>query len=95
MIHTQHDEALILLMEECAEVSQACAKILRFGPHESWNGMPTNTERLENEIGDVLAIIDILVSQNLIDPVKLDEYKTKKMTKLLQWSSVLDIKNSA
>jgi NTP pyrophosphatase (non-canonical NTP hydrolase) len=51
IVNSASEENLILLMEECAEVQQACAKILRFGWEE-------NAESLLAEIGDVLAILE-------------------------------------
>lgn len=54
-------ELLILLMEECAEVSQAASKCLRFGydtkgPH----GYGINRKVLASEIGDLLGVVDSL-----------------------------------
>jgi hypothetical protein len=51
------EENLILLMEECSEVTQACAKILRFGWEDSYEGK-TNTESLLGEVGDLLAVLE-------------------------------------
>lgn len=52
------NENLILLMEECAEVQQACAKILRFGWEGSYDDGATNINVLLQEIGDLLAVIE-------------------------------------
>ena len=38
------EELLIILMEECAEVAQACSKVLRFG---------NDYDDLEKELGDL------------------------------------------
>jgi hypothetical protein len=63
MTTTQHfnelsepgQERLVLLMEECAEVIAACAKILRHGYDSNWGGrLPeANREALEREMGDL------------------------------------------
>ena len=50
---------LVRLMEECAEVQQAAAKVLRFGDR-SWNGGPTNGELLEEEMADLVGAIRIV-----------------------------------
>ena len=44
----------VKLMEECGEVVQACSKVLKRGRHGVEN------QQLEEEIGDVLAIIELL-----------------------------------
>lgn len=57
---------MAILQEECAEVVQAVSKVYRFGLNNSWNGV-TNKEALITEIGDVLALIDILVKETDIN----------------------------
>ena len=53
----------VKLMEECGEVVQACSKVLKRGRHGVEN------ENLEKEIGDVLAIVELLHSKEVIDRV--------------------------
>jgi NTP pyrophosphatase (non-canonical NTP hydrolase) len=80
-------EALLILQEECAEVVQATSKCFRFG----LNGMylqESNRGRLEQEIGDVLAMIDILTNQGEISLERLLEAKQRKFKKLSQWSTL-------
>ena len=60
------ERVMDVLQEECAEVIQAVSKIRRFGLEESWNSV-TNKEALITEIGDVLAIVDILVEETDIN----------------------------
>lgn len=57
---------MAILQEECAEVVQAVSKVYRFGLNNSWNGV-TNKEALITEIGDVLALIDILIKETDIN----------------------------
>ena len=45
------DEILTILMEECAETSIECSKVIRFNID--------NTERLEKELGDVLMMVEL------------------------------------
>jgi NTP pyrophosphatase (non-canonical NTP hydrolase) len=56
-------ETLIILSEECAEVSQMCSKILRFGFSSTHPSDPTNPnwKRLGEEIGDMVAMIEFVV----------------------------------
>ena len=51
----------VKLMEECGEVVRACSKVLKRGRHGVEN------QQLEEEIGDVLAIIDILRRKGALD----------------------------
>tara|TARA_Y100000994_G_C15562243_1_gene388814 strand:+ start:146 stop:352 length:207 start_codon:yes stop_codon:yes gene_type:complete len=48
-------------MEECGEVVRACSKVLKRGRHGVEN------QQLEEEIGDVIAIIDILRRKGALD----------------------------
>ena len=89
-MNEQTKEALLILQEECSEVIQATSKCFRFGI----NGMylkESNRDRLEQEIGDVLAMIDILSNQGEISLDRINEAKQRKFKKLGQWST-LDIK---
>jgi NTP pyrophosphatase (non-canonical NTP hydrolase) len=76
-------ETLVITQEECAEVIQVISKIFRFGLDE-------NDHRLEDEIGDVLCMIDLLIVQGVINPHKLELAKRLKAEKLKKWSSIYD-----
>ena len=45
---------------------------------------------LEQELGDVLAMIDILVEQGVIEHVSLLAAKIAKQEKLKQWSKIYE-----
>jgi len=84
-------ETLLILQEECAEVTQAVSKCFRFGLDNFKPGKPaTNAEHLEVEIGDVLAMIDILVEQGIVDKDRLAAATAAKKIKLKQWSSIYE-----
>ena len=59
-------EVMAILQEECAEVIQAVSKINRFGMDSVWQGV-SNHQALITEIGDVLAVISILVDETDIN----------------------------
>ena len=84
MRNTQN--VMALLTEECAEVIQAVSKINRFGLDNSWNGV-TNKEALITEIGDVLAIIIVLLAETDINISKeqIDSAIEKKLLKLKEF----------
>jgi NTP pyrophosphatase (non-canonical NTP hydrolase) len=83
----QNKEILCITQEECAEVSQAISKIFRFGIDSEWNGK-TNKQRLEEEIGDLCAMIQILTQEEIISSDAIDVARNKKLTKLSLWSSI-------
>ena len=82
-------EVMDILQEECAEVIQAVSKISRFGLDNQKPGKPkTNREHLEEELGDMMAMITILVDRNIVDSVKLKQAEAAKIEKLKQWSTI-------
>jgi NTP pyrophosphatase (non-canonical NTP hydrolase) len=87
MSSSVHAEALSILIEECAEVTQAATKIMRFGTGSEWDGV-TNISRLESEIGDLLAMIDILVNMSIVEEQELLKYKEMKFDRLKSWSNI-------
>lgn len=85
----QIKEILCITQEECAEVSQSVSKIFRFG----WDSVHpktgiNNKEHLEEEIGDLLAMVDIMVEKCIISDSKLNEARKAKREKLKTWSSI-------
>ena len=82
------EEVLIITQEECAEVSQAISKILRFGISGSWENR-TNKERLEQEIGDLLCLVDILYEKGIISQSMVEASSEYKREKLQKWSNIL------
>ena len=93
-MNEQNNEVLDILQEECAEVIQAVSKIRRFGVDNFKPGKPkTNREHLEDEIGDVMAMIDILCSMGVIDLANLQAAKQAKFQRLKQWSNIQNLEN--
>ena len=80
-------EALIILSEECAEVVQSVSKIFRFGIDDMNNNL-TNRTKLENEIGDVLALVDILQKMDIISFTNIEQASIVKKEKLKKWSAL-------
>lgn len=99
-------EILTILQEESAEVSVAVSKILRFGldskPKSSLNS--ANAERLENEIGDFLALVDLVIANDIgVTKEGVNRARCRKLAKLKEWSSIcpdtldalfMDVENS-
>jgi hypothetical protein len=82
-------EALGILQEECAEVIVEVSKCNRFGIDSLHykTGLTHNT-MLEMEVGDVLALIDVLIEQGVLDQHKLEIAKQNKIEKLKVWSTI-------
>lgn len=81
-------EALTILQEECAEVIQNASKIKRFGLNESYEGQESNRVRLQKEVGDVLALIDILIDCEVLEHTELLQCKVDKINKLKIFSNL-------
>jgi hypothetical protein len=90
-MNSKTQETLDILQEECAEVIVEVSKCRRFGLDSVHykTGIKHN-RMLEIEIGDVLAMIDILLEQGVLDQTRLDEAKQNKKLKLKQWSKIYD-----
>lgn len=83
-------EVLLILQEECAEVTQAVSKCFRFGPDQMKPGKErTNLNMLEEEIGDLLAMVELLTDLNIgVTPEGLEQAKRNKFEKLKIWSDL-------
>ena len=82
-------EILCITQEECAEASQAISKIFRFG----WDSVHpktgiNNKAHLEEEIGDLLCMVDILVEKCIISDEEINIARKAKREKLKQWSAI-------
>ena len=90
-MNDQTKEIMLILQEEGAEVIQAVSKCSRFGMDNCNPGKPlTNREHLEEELGDVLAMVDIMLEQGIVNIAKLEEAKLNKKYKLKKWSTIYD-----
>ena len=80
-------EILLITQEECAEVTQAISKVFRFGMDDEYKGQ-TNREHLEEEVGDLLAMVDLMIEHNIIDTDSINVARAAKKDKLKQWSNI-------
>jgi NTP pyrophosphatase (non-canonical NTP hydrolase) len=84
-------EVMDITQEECAEVIQAISKISRFGIDNFKPGKPkTNREHLEEELGDMLAMVDIMLEQGVVSLDNLNIAKAAKIEKLKKWSNIYE-----
>ena len=84
-----NNEVMDIAQEECAEVIQAISKIRRFGIDNAKPGTEyTNRAHLEEELGDMLAMIDILMINNVVSWANLHRAKRAKIEKPKKWSEI-------
>ena len=84
-------EILDILQEECAEVIQNVSKCRRFGLDNQYlNGTGTQRENLVKEIGDVVAMIDLLKDHGVVSEEELTLAKQNKFNKLRKWSKIYE-----
>jgi NTP pyrophosphatase (non-canonical NTP hydrolase) len=85
-------EVMDILQEECAEVIQAVSKIRRFGIDNVKPGKPkTNREHLEEELGDLYAMIDILQELDIVSWTNIEKAAEAKREKLKTWSNIFEV----
>ena len=100
---TRREHLLVCLSEECAEVIKEVDKILRFGlndsPIESLGGniLEPNSVRLENEMNDVMAVVDMLRSEGIkimftSEKAQAKKDKVEKYMKYSHEKGLLEIK---
>lgn len=89
-MNEQTKEVLLILQEECAEVTQAVSKCMRFGPDQMKPGKNrTNINMLEEEIGDLFAMVELLTDMNIgVTTEGINESKRNKFHKLKKWSNL-------
>jgi NTP pyrophosphatase (non-canonical NTP hydrolase) len=75
-MNPREEELFGILQEEAAEVIQVVSKRRRFGVSER------NVKELEQELGDFIAVLKLLVEEGYIDLDKLEPAVLKKIAKL-------------
>lgn len=83
------NELMSITAEECAELTQVCMKIVRFGMNEDYK--PKRPWLIE-EAGDVLCMLRLMVDTGLVTWEELEERAETKHKKLMKWSR-LDVKS--
>ena len=84
-------EVMLILQEECAEVTQAISKCLRFGIDNYKPGKPkTNREHLAEELGDLQAMIDLCIKFNIVGSEQVSIAADNKIAKLKKWSTIYE-----
>ena len=85
-------DTLSILQEECAEVTQAISKVLRFGIDTVYpkGSDSSNKNKLEEELGDLMAMVKLLVDGGTLNVESIIKASEQKLNKLKKWSTILD-----
>ena len=86
-MNSSEREIMLIAQEECAEVTQAISKVFRFGFASIHNGR-TNKDRLEEEIGDLMCMFQMMEERQLIDWTRVSVAASAKREKLKTWSNI-------
>jgi hypothetical protein len=87
-MNKKEQEILVITQEECAEVIQEISKCFRFGIDNLHKSGEVHRSVLEQEIGDLLCMIDLLVTEGIIDKENIEKAKEFKKIKLEKYSSI-------
>lgn len=89
-MNDQVKEILTILQEEMAEVIVEISKCFRFGADQIMQGQNlSNIQKLEKELGDAMAMIELLKEQDIgVSEKGLIDAKHKKFEKLKIWSNI-------
>ena len=75
-------ELMLITMEECGELIEACSKTIRC---EDYKDHPKMIE----EVGDVLLLIEMIIQRGLVKQEDIDARKKIKIEKLKKWSNLI------
>ena len=86
----KNEEALVITMEECGELIQACSKVLRIASDKNSDKkkIAQAIYKLRMEAGDVQAMINIMVEKELLDRKELGTMSVEKRKKLRKYSNI-------
>jgi len=79
------NELMSITAEECAELTQVCMKVVRFGMNNDYK--PKRPWLIE-EAGDVLCMLKFMVENELVTWEELEERADYKRNKLMKWSKL-------
>ena len=76
----KREEMLVITTEECGELIQACSKVIRS------NGETKYLRNLQDEVGDVVCMIELLIANDLVTEEQIADRVKEKKQKLKKWS---------
>jgi|TARA_Y100000031_G_scaffold29056_1_gene32159 NTP pyrophosphatase (non-canonical NTP hydrolase) len=86
-------ELMIITMEECGELTQACSKLLRKQDFAKTNNvysiLEDSKQELTKEVADVMCMIELMQEQGLVNLIDIKEGIKSKRNKLKTWSNLI------
>jgi NTP pyrophosphatase (non-canonical NTP hydrolase) len=76
------DELMVITMEECGELTQACSKAIRKEKYY-------DNKKLIEEAGDVYCMLNLLIEYDVVSLTDLEERQQVKRAKLAKWSELV------
>ena len=76
-------QLLVVTMEECGELIEACSKTIRCEDYE-------DHPKMIEEVGDVLLLIEMIIDRGLVKQEDIDARKKVKIEKLKKWSNLIN-----
>ena len=76
-------QLMVITMEECAELSTVCSKILRTADVEQ------RRTQLVEELGDVYCMIQLMQEHDVVSWQELEDRAEVKREKLTHWSDLI------
>lgn len=84
-IGSGHWPGISKLVEEASEVGQVVGKLMGTGGDaDHWDGSDLH-ERLHEELGDLLAAVEFVVTMNALDARAIHEQKIRKLLLFHKW----------
>lgn len=80
----REEELLVITMEECGELIQACSKVIRSKHQKKY------LNNLKEEIGDVILMIHLLIQHGYVTEDFVEQRMVEKRKKLEKWSKLFD-----
>jgi NTP pyrophosphatase (non-canonical NTP hydrolase) len=90
IMNSRIQEILDILQEECAEVVQEVSKCRRFGINSRHPDGRLHSDHLEQEIGDVLFMIELLHEAGVVSEAGLQRAWQNKEEKLRKYSKIFE-----
>ena len=80
-------QLLVITMEECGELIQACSKLLR---RNELYGNSAEVNNLKSEIGDVMCMSMLMAEWDVISHTEMEDLIDAKRKKLSKWSQLVN-----
>ena len=89
-----HQQLMTITMEECGELIQVCSKMMRkFETKEDalsdTASVASMRAKMIAEVGDVICMINLMISNGYLTSDEIDHRVAEKMEKLKKWSDLL------